>query len=140
MSTTARAPRKKQPPPPILAFDVPGKPVSANARLGYNGRRKFLTKEARDWRETVMDEAWAAFIAARQPPIQPPLRVVCHVRGVRGDADNYAKLILDGLAEGIGIDDKHFAIVEMHATAKGLKQPGVLIEVYEAARGRGEAA
>ena len=122
---------------PILTIEIPGRAVSANARVGYKGRRKFITKEARDWRKVVAGYAYAAgilMLAGDKKTHKPrlPLRIVCHVRGVRGDADNYAKLICDGLKDGICIDDRHFRTVEMHATAKGLKQPGVTIEVYEA--------
>ena len=124
---------------PILTIDVPGRAVSANARLGYNRRtgRKFLTKAAREWKDTVAMYAFAEYALryrCRKPHRypQPPLRIVCHVRGCRADADNLSKLILDGLADGIGIDDRHFRTVEMHATAKGRNEPGATIEVYEA--------
>lgn len=120
---------------PVLTIEVPGRAVSANARLGYNRHtgRKFLTKAARDWKLTVAEYAENAWIWQIGPDFpEPPYRIVCHVYGTRADVDNLSKLILDGLKEGIGIDDKHFRTVEMHATAKGMKQPRTVIEVYEA--------
>jgi Holliday junction resolvase RusA-like endonuclease len=121
---------------PILRIEVPGRAVSANARLGYNRHteRKFLTKEARAWKKTVAECAWASCVAQGKAwSVHPyPLRIVCHVYGTRADADNLSKLLLDGLKEGIGVDDRHYRTVEMHATAKGLKQPRTIIEVYRA--------
>lgn len=125
-------------PEPVLRIEVPGRAVSANARLGYNRRagRTFLTQQARDWKDTVAYYAfvaWAMGLARNNAPVTPPLRIVCHVYGVRGDADNYAKLLLDGLKAGIGIDDSEFRSVTIDATAKGLKAPKAVIEVYEMA-------
>jgi Holliday junction resolvase RusA-like endonuclease len=70
------------------------------------------------------------FGVRRKPRL--PLRIVVTVRGGRADADNYLKLILDGLADGIHIDDKHFNPVTVSRVPKGLLPAGVLIEVYEA--------
>lgn len=124
---------------PVLTIEVPGRAVSANARLGYNRHTgaKFLTKAAREWKEIVAEHVWFAYAEFRDTRdnyalLTPPLRIVVHVRGTQLDADNAAKLILDGLAEGIGIDDKYFRTVEMHVYRAPRKSPSTTIEVYEA--------
>jgi hypothetical protein len=121
---------------PICTVSVQGRAISANARLGTRGRaRVYLTKQAREWRENVAGCAFAEWTVARfhasgEPRL--PLRVVVHVRGGRGDADNYAKLILDGLADGIHINDRYFNPIEVCREPKGLGPAGVTIEVWEA--------
>lgn len=125
---------------PTLTIEVHGRAVSTNARLGENRRtgRKYLTKAAREWKENVALEAIVAE-ADRMMMATPlyrkmrlPLQIVLHVHGTRLDADNAAKLILDGLAEGIDIDDRHFKPITVHTYGAPMKTPYTLIHVYEA--------
>lgn len=120
---------------PVLVIEVPGRAVSANARLGHNRRTgaTYLTQAAREWKETVAQYARVAWLQSYAWVIKPPLRIEIDVRGTRLDADNAAKLVLDGLAAGISIDDREYKSVTVTTTAKGLKEPGVTIRVYEMA-------
>jgi Holliday junction resolvase RusA-like endonuclease len=113
---------------------VAGTPVSANAMYGPRGRgaAKRLTKEAVVWRDAVADSLMEWRSAARI--LGPALSVVCLVQGVRGDADNYLKLIVDGVKIGLMIDDRHFVRVsaEKRPLRRGGKA-GAWIEVWRAA-------
>lgn len=121
---------------PVLTIEVPGRAVSANARLGYNRHTgaKYLTKAARLWKEAVAEHAWfecgKGHIDALHLAL--PLRIVIHVYGTQLDSDNANKLILDGLKEGIGIDDKHYQSVTTHVYRAPRKQPRMVIQVFEA--------
>lgn len=105
-----------------LEMYVEGQPVSVNHLYGSTRRQaRFLTEPAKEWRDAVTMETLAARISAGDS-VEPssgmgreyriPLRVACIFYGVRADVDNLLKLTLDGLKEGLGIDDRHFAVVE----------------------------
>lgn len=106
-----------------LEMYVEGQPVSVNAMYGsrlagsVNGPTKFLTAAAKAWRDAVAAETRTERLTAGENPSKPalytlPLKVACLFYGSRADADNLLKLTLDGLKEGLGIDDRHFAVVE----------------------------
>lgn len=106
-----------------LELYVEGRPVSVNAMYGsrlvgsVNGPTKFLSVEAKAWRETVRAETWTERLTQGENPAKTadyrlPLKVACLFYGCRADADNLLKLTLDGLKEGLRIDDRHFAVVE----------------------------
>ena len=103
-----------------LELYVEGTPVSTNAMYGV-GRRgrgaRYLSREASEWRASVFAETQVALVVAGHPTRDPvrfrlPLKVACLFYGSRADADSLLKLTLDGLKEGLGIDDRHFAVVE----------------------------
>lgn len=143
---------------PDMAVYVLGHAISVNA--AYAGRKptsrnrgtRRLSDAAVAWRETVITDcrAWMSSAHVMPRAWRLPLTVRVTVYGVRGDVDNYAKLICDGLKHALGydartgkllIDDKHFQAVTM-ARGTGDVVPGCLIEVWqaaEAAEGQGAA-
>lgn len=138
MATTAATTRHAKPQAISgLSLWVEGTPVSVNLAYGVRGRGgKYLKPEAQSWRDLV----WAAFRshpdAQRFTPDQLPLRVHCTFYGVRGDADNYSKLAVDGIKLALGIDDRFFSPITCEVARKrasGGKQ-GARIEVWAAER------
>src|SRR5579859_3929763 len=97
-----------------LTIRVPGKPVSVNAMYRNNARGgKYLAPAAMAWKSLVcLKTREAKNLRSDKMNIQP-LTVVCTFWGMRqnADADNLLKCTLDGLAIGLGIDDKHFTKV-----------------------------
>ena len=89
---------------PELKFFIPGCPVpKGRARAGAGGRF-FTPKRTRAYEELV---AWTA---RTQPfaigPAPVAIRIVLQTeRALRGDIDNYAKAILDGMVKGQMMDD-----------------------------------
>ena len=136
MSTTTRM--TKQRPAQALTISglsvwVEGRPISVNMAYGNRrgGHGKYLKPEARAWSDFV----WIAFRIQSHifAPEQLPLRVHCTFYGVRGDADNYLKLTLDGIKRAIGIDDRHFSPVTAEVVRKrNAGQQGARIEVWAA--------
>lgn len=110
---------------------VEGKPVSVNSAYGARARGgRYLKPEARAWRDLV----WIAF--RMQPHTfdadQLPLAVHCTFYGVRGDADNYLKLTLDGLKVAINLDDRYFSPVTSEVVRSRKEGIGARIEVRAA--------
>ena len=137
---------------PDMAVMVAGYPISVNQAYagrkptGRNRGTRRLSDSAVLWREAVIVECRAWLAAQRTRIAQPaiwwrlPLAVRITVYGVRGDADNYSKLICDGLKHALGydritgkllIDDRHFNPVTMCRGASRGVVPGCLIEVWQ---------
>jgi Holliday junction resolvase RusA-like endonuclease len=133
----------------LLTVRVNGAPCTNNRR--YARRRSsaygappkrgdvYLTKAAREWQAAVAAEAWLQLtllqLQHEHLPLAPAeLRVSCTFLGVLGDADNYLKATLDGLAEGLQINDRYFNPVQA-ARKRGPRgaQKGAVIEIYEVA-------
>lgn len=115
---------------PITAMSVwvDGRPISVNSAYGPRARGgRYLKPEARAWRDLV----WLAFKMQRQKLTieQVPLAVSCTFYGVRGDADNYAKLTLDGIKLALGIDDRHFSPITCAVVRSRRDGIGARIEV-----------
>lgn len=107
---------------------VEGKPVSVNSAYGNRrGGGRYLTDAAQTWKMFV----WAAF--KMQPhtfaPDQRPLAIHCVFYGVRGDADNYLKLTLDGIKTALGVDDQYFSPVTAEVVRGRTHGQGARIEV-----------
>jgi Holliday junction resolvase RusA-like endonuclease len=110
----------------LCDFWVAGHPVSVNAAYGHRRAQAgaYLTRAARDWRTAVATEAMlhrqaitaeARFhITSIYPRYRTQtLHVACEVIGVRGDVDNYLKLALDGLKQGLQIDDRYISVAHV---------------------------
>jgi Holliday junction resolvase RusA-like endonuclease len=98
----------------LLHVWVAGRPISANRMYGARGRSghaRRLTKPARQWRKDVAYSVLPWRVSERAP--RPTLAVSIAVVGVRGDVDNYSKLICDGLKIGLAVDDRYFARVSV---------------------------
>jgi|GEM_PF-3236771 len=143
MSTAQLAGRPIQGRPsgnPRISLVVKGHPVSVNRAYG-NVRtygRKRLTEEAAIWRDFVRSAVmtWRedhGYPVAGPLELRTPLTVKCIFVGVRGDADNYLKLTLDGLKMGLAIDDREFAHVEaeMFRRSRNSVMQGCLIDIWE---------
>jgi Holliday junction resolvase RusA-like endonuclease len=119
-----------------LRVFVAGNPVGSNHM--YGNRKTFdkamhtrhLTESARLWREaiavTVMPWRYA-------PEAQRPnLSVSCIFLGARADVDNLLKLTLDGLKDGLLVDDRFVLKVcaEKRPLSAGTEK-GAWIEVSE---------
>lgn len=117
--------------PPLAIITVRGHPVSVNEMYGSRARGgRYLTPEARCWKYCVRDEAAFAWRSLRDRVfVAHSLRIHVNIFGWRGDADNVLKLVLDGLKEGILIDDRHYNHVEaVKDVRKGFR--GVEIRVW----------
>lgn len=129
MTTTTRPTRQRRAPHATPTPEwthinawIPGHPVSVNAM--YGARRgtyaKRLTAEASDWRDAIANSFLRWRVPERAP--RPQLAVSFTLVGVRGDADNYAKLICDGVKIGLMVDDRYFTRVT--ATKRKRDYPG----------------
>jgi len=145
-TTTARRPRRPRatpatpylvkvepvPPVPLLRVFVAGNPVSTNHMYGGRGHSsaKHLTAEARAWREAVSYCTMAWRYAPEVP--RPNLAVSCTFIGARADVDNLLKLTLDGLKDGLLVDDRYVMKVcaEKRPLSAGTER-GAWIEVSE---------
>ena len=121
---------------PDIRIRVPGKPVSVNSMYANNARGgKRLTLAALAWesitcykaREVTHKFRWAI----KNGLITLPLRVTCRFYGTRknADADNLLKATLDGLKQGLDIDDKHFHSVTAIKDS-GQYTDGAVIEIW----------
>jgi hypothetical protein len=94
-----------------LRIIVPGRPETWNhayKRSRHTGK-PVLTEDARLWKEAVYLTSLNAFNRSRWRPTGR--RIAVHIwlyLSTDMDADNSLKLTLDGLARGIGVNDKLF--------------------------------
>lgn len=135
----------------VFVTFVGGKPISVNSAYANrkpsarNRGTRRLTDAATIWRDTVIQSCRVAIADDRhRTELTPakwrlPLTVRVTLYGVRGDADNYLKLILDGLKTATGIDDKHFATVIASRSPYQPVTPGAAIEVWQAEESEGAA-
>lgn len=122
---------------PLLTITVRGKPVSANSMYRHTARGVFLTTAAKEWKACVTGEAWLACRELRFVPKVTPgttYRIVCTFYGVKGDVDNMVKTTIDGLKEGIGVDDRYYSTIEAHKGEDGAIKQGARIVVYQVAQ------
>jgi Holliday junction resolvase RusA-like endonuclease len=129
----------------LLSVRVSGFPCTANQRLGRRKRSAYgtppkkgdayLTKKAKDWMGAVEQEAWLQLALLHNQkerlPIGRNLRVACTFVGVTGDADNYLKVTLDGLAAGLQVNDRYFNPVQAERQTANGRPRGAIIDVYE---------
>ena len=89
----------------VCAFTVPGSPVP-------KARARVVKGHTYTPRQTVeAEERIGHFLKVRYPHLQPStarLRVelVFRLKGVRGDSDNFCKLVMDALNGKAWVDDK----------------------------------
>lgn len=117
---------------------LPGTPVSVNGAYSRSAHGVYLTKVAREWRGYVRDVVGYEALAARFPTHERlrAATLTLLVRKQRGDADNFCKLLQDGIAAGLGVDDKIFSLgsVRREWTGNGDRAGvWVLIEATEVA-------
>jgi Holliday junction resolvase RusA-like endonuclease len=132
---------------PLVRLAVECTPVSENARLRKaRGGWLYKTREAQDYEVAVYASAltWRIEHGYYGTNVLANLLAGGRVRltfwGVRGDADNYLKGALDGLAKAFGLNDKTFVeVTSRRVETRGLRA-GVRIEVWPAADVAGGAA
>jgi hypothetical protein len=117
----------------ILTIRVPGKAVSVNRMYANNpGKgRRIKTIAAQTWETLTCLKAREALHLHRMA-LATPLRIVCTFYGLRSNADghNYLKATLDGLEQGLGINDKHFTDTRAVKCSDGTYTDGAVIEVW----------
>lgn len=99
----------------LVALTIPGPPVpKQRARVVMNaGRRQAYTPAAtRNAEQRIANRLFAAY--PHLTPTSARLRVVCrfHVKGLRGDTDNFVKLLLDGLQGRAFVNDSQVDSIE----------------------------
>lgn len=128
--------------------------VTLNKRYGHAGRRKFVTKETREYEQALLDELESVLIHEQLKPKQfyrviigfvgdfystedfmrngyKPRLAVGNMGKVEYDLDNMLKATIDVVKKVIINDDRW--IVGINAAKIQYPQnPGVLIEVYRA--------
>jgi len=137
-TTPARRPRRPRATPiavppspvPLLRVFVPGKPVSTNliyAARGYRHSRR-LTDEAHAWRDAVTLSVMPWRLKSNAP--RPTLAVSFVFIGCRSDVDNLIKTTLDGIKDGLAVDDRYVMKVcaEKRSLSAGAER-GAWIEV-----------
>lgn len=91
---------------------LPGSAVSVNAMYSRSRHGVYLTSAARAWKRYVCEVVTYEAIAAGFPICEAlqaaTISYVLHKP--RGDADNASKLLLDGIAAGLGVNDKIFSL------------------------------
>lgn len=109
---------------PLLRVFVPGNAPSVNHM--YVARH--LTTEARAWRDAVALSLLPWRFPESAP--RPDLRVSFVWVGMRSDIDNPCKLTLDGVKEGLAVDDKYVSELSLKKQKKTPQQErGAWIEV-----------
>ena len=124
-------------PTPLLRVFVPGRPISVNsthvkraAASGRMRRDRVVEPLARGWREAI---AYEVMQAARSGAAEmnwrrlretkrPRLAISCIFIGSRADADNLLKLAVDGIKEGLMVDDRY--VVRLYAEMQPLPRGG----------------
>ena len=124
-----------------IEFEVPGEPVPKK-RARVVGRRAFTPAQTVAYEQAI---GWAFRQAYQGEPLEGPLRVFVTVREAgrprqrQGDADNYAKSVLDALNGLAWADDRQ--VVELHVYVnREAFGPGVAIEIVKIERALGKGA
>jgi len=105
-----------------LSLTIPMEPPSGNHYKSFRviGKhaRWYLTKAAKAWHAAVLSEATWDFPLENFVPLPGKAHEVTYAvyqgSGSRGDVDNYAKVILDGLVKA-GVLKSDASVVAMHA-------------------------
>lgn len=88
--------------PPVteVSFTVPLVPPSVNSYVRHSRGRHYVTKEAQAFKEAIGICARGANCAAEEYQVEAHIYLG---KGDRGDIDNFAKVILDGLVSAFVI-------------------------------------
>ncbi|HLL79836.1 MAG TPA: RusA family crossover junction endodeoxyribonuclease [Ktedonobacteraceae bacterium] len=119
MTTTTTAP---------LTFFVSGQPISVNHM--YGKRRDgtlYLTRAAKAWKDAVGWRLYGAMPNRARPWTHPVISY--RFTGVKGDVDNYLKLVNDGIKHTLNCDDRYFSIGT--ATVERTGESGVWLTIEE---------
>jgi len=95
-----------------LSIEVNSIPISVNKMYGQNGRRRFLTKEASNFKNLIKNIYFLKYrnIVIKKIPLYFSIKVyskfINNGKVKRVDVDNYLKICQDAFFEAGGIDDK----------------------------------
>ena len=112
-----------------LTIEIPAIPPSVNHYWAARGKRRFLTKRAKEWKRLVRNEI------RRQLPKHKPLtkrvavKVTLCVRCRRGDVDNRLKAILDAFNGLVWVDDRQVDFLAIERRIEGSER--TIVEVSE---------
>lgn len=112
----------------LCAFTVPGAPVP-KARARVVGRRAFTPRRTSDAEQRI-----AARLFVQYPHLTPSvarLRAVFrfHIKGVRGDADNFGKLALDAMQGKAFVNDSQIDSLDVQVL-RSSADPRTEIELW----------
>jgi len=117
-----------------LTFEIPAIPPSVNHYWKARGKRRFLTKKAREWKRLVRGEV------KRQLPKNHRLlterlrvKVILCVRYRRGDVDNRLKAILDAFNGLVWVDDRQVDFLSIERRIEASER--TIVEVSECTGG-----
>lgn len=108
-------------------IEIPGQP-RAWARAGTRGTQRYTPPAVDDYEERI---AWACRAARARFGSEP---VACSIelwttRALRGDIDNYAKAVLDGLQRGEAIaNDRQVVQLEVRFVV-GVAEPKTVVRL-----------
>ena len=110
-----------------MRIEIPG-PPRAWARAGSHGTQRFTPARVAEYEERI---AWAARAARVRMHGAP---VACRIelwspRPLRGDIDNYAKAVLDGLQRGGAIDDDRHVVRLEARFVVGAEEPRTVVHL-----------
>lgn len=123
--------------PATIEFYVPGRPqVKARARRDPRSGRWFTPAPTALWEETV-----AVACRARRARFRGRVKVTIELRTfglLRGDVDNYAKAILDGMQRGeLLVDDRQVdELVVRQSRVPTLREESARVTVTTVPEGR----
>ena len=105
---------------------VPGIPPSVNMYVRHSRGRHYVTKEAERFQSDI------AVLASGYKVDAPAYQIEIHVllgKGQRGDVDNFAKVVLDGLVKA-GVIHSDSAVQRLHISKERGKEAKTMIEIY----------
>ena len=114
-----------------LKFAIDRAPVSTNAAyLRGQGRRLYMSAEAKEFKQALASVALAASIRSGWPkPSLHPCSVSIVVYNTRHDVDGVAKLILDSMEGIVYANDRCITRAEFAREKDATKKPRVEISV-----------
>ena len=116
-----------------LQIEIPAIPPSVNHYWRARGKRRFLTKRAREWKGLVKR------LVREQLPRHKPLtgrlsvKVTLCVRYRRGDVDNRLKAILDAFNGLVWVDDRQVDFLSIERRIEASER--TIVEVVECRTG-----
>ena len=113
----------------MLKIEIPAIPPSVNHYWKANGKRRFLTKRAREWKRLTHD-CVRNILPHKWKPISSYVRVeiTLYFKFRRGDLDNRVKAILDALNGLVWIDDSQVDDFRVKRKVVGYDKTVVVVE------------
>ena len=113
----------------VEVFVIPAIPPSVNHYWKAKGKRRFLTKKAREWKELVRSIIKSKFPDHKLFTQRLTVKVTLCVRFRRGDIDNRLKAILDAFNGLVWVDDKQVDFLSIERRIEASEK--TIVEVVE---------